>query len=177
MVGASLGRIAAKCLQAEACFGGLAACTLPTWAGPEALCVVVAGILHGRKHKASDIFSSGVSSLVLQMHHFERIWEDPEKSQKQILAFLVFRHRAGSLPQLQASCPKPERLPRLGVPAPESLLRYSGERWNDQLPASQHPSSSGIPFAESSQEGLRVSHRPSTLAPLLCSAGGKNNQC
>lgn len=58
----------------EAGFGGLAACTLPTWAGPEALRVAVAGLLHGGKQEGAAIFSScGVSSLVLKMCQFEPI--------------------------------------------------------------------------------------------------------
>lgn len=122
----------------EACFGGLAACTLPTWTGPEALCLAVAGLLHGGKHKASEIFSSyGVSSLVLQMYQFEPIWGDPEKSQKQVLARFMSRHGAGSLPQLQSSCPKPARLPCLGVSAPEGLLRL--QHGTVERPATSQP--------------------------------------
>jgi len=82
----------------EACFGGLAARMLPTWAGPEAMCVALAGLLHGAKHGASEMSSCGVSGLVLRMYQFEPMWGDSDKSQTRILACLVSRQGPGSLP-------------------------------------------------------------------------------
>lgn len=136
MVGEGLGRIAGKCLQERHVLVGWQPAGYPPGQDQKHCMWWWQSFSMVGKLKASEIFSfCGVSSLVLQM--YQPIWGDPEKSQKKILACLVSRHGASSPPQLQASCPKPARLPHLDVSAPESLLRYSRDLWKEQLPASQ----------------------------------------